>query len=108
LLLVMPGSALAGSAWSIGALIGLGVRHGSGAGIILPAGQTILARKAERQRMGRVICVAGAGLRAAAGLIAAALLPALLPPRPAAPAAAPFGGGQGTGGEEDDARKAQR
>jgi hypothetical protein len=108
LLLVMPGSALAGSAWSIGALIGLGVRHGSGAGIILPAGQTILARKAERQRMGRVICVAGAASRAAAGLIAAALLPAVLPPRPAAPAAAPFGGGQGTGGEEDDARKAQR
>jgi EmrB/QacA subfamily drug resistance transporter len=53
------GSILAGSAWSIGSLIGFRVLQGLGAGMILPVGQTILAQKAGPQRMGRVMSVIG-------------------------------------------------
>jgi EmrB/QacA subfamily drug resistance transporter len=53
------GSVLAGSAWSIGSLIGFRVLQGLGAGMILPVGQTILAQKAGPQRMGRVMSVIG-------------------------------------------------
>jgi EmrB/QacA subfamily drug resistance transporter len=53
------GSVLAGSAWSIGSLVGFRVLQGLGAGMILPVGQTILAQKAGPQRMGRVMSVIG-------------------------------------------------
>jgi EmrB/QacA subfamily drug resistance transporter len=59
LLLFMLGSALAGAAWSIGALIGFRVLQGLGAGMILPVGQTILAQAAGPQRMGRVMSLFG-------------------------------------------------
>jgi EmrB/QacA subfamily drug resistance transporter len=60
--LFLLGSVLAGSAWSIGALIGFRVLQGLGAGMILPVGQTILAQKAGPQRMGRVMSVIGVPL----------------------------------------------
>src|SRR5437867_12281278 len=59
LLLFMLGSALAGAAWSVGALIGFRILQGLGAGMILPIGQTILAQAAGPQRMGRVMSVIG-------------------------------------------------
>ena len=59
LLLFMLGSALAGAAWSIGALIGFRILQGFGAGMILPVGQTILAQAAGPQRMGRVMSLFG-------------------------------------------------
>jgi EmrB/QacA subfamily drug resistance transporter len=59
LLLFMLGSALAGAAWSIGALIGFRILQGFGAGMILPVGQTILAQAAGPQRMGRVMSLLG-------------------------------------------------
>jgi EmrB/QacA subfamily drug resistance transporter len=59
LLLFMLGSALAGAAWSIGALIGFRILQGLGAGMILPVGQTILAQAAGPQRMGRVMSLFG-------------------------------------------------
>ena len=59
LLLFMLGSALAGAAWSVGALIGFRILQGLGAGMILPVGQTILAQAAGPQRMGRVMSLFG-------------------------------------------------
>src|SRR6266568_4247763 len=59
LVLFLLGSVLAGSAWSIGSLIGFRVLQGLGAGMILPIGQTILAQAAGPQRMGRVMSVIG-------------------------------------------------
>jgi EmrB/QacA subfamily drug resistance transporter len=59
LLLFMAGSALAGSAWSIESLIAFRVVQGFGAGLIMPVGQTILARAAGPQRIGRVMSVVG-------------------------------------------------
>jgi EmrB/QacA subfamily drug resistance transporter len=59
LLLFMVGSALAGSAWSIGALIVFRVLQGFGGGLLLPVGQTILAEAAGPQRFGRVMSVVG-------------------------------------------------
>src|SRR5690242_11786566 len=59
LLLFLAGSVLAGAAWSIGSLIAFRVLQGLGAGMILPIGQTILARAAGPQRMGRVMSVIG-------------------------------------------------
>jgi EmrB/QacA subfamily drug resistance transporter len=59
LLLFILGSVLAGSAWSIGALIGFRVVQGLGAGMILPVGQTLLAQAAGPERMGRVMAVIG-------------------------------------------------
>ena len=71
LLIFMTGSVLAGAAWSIGALIAFRVIQGVGAGLIMPVGQTILARAAGPQRMGRVMSVVGvpdaAGARLRAG-----------------------------------------
>jgi EmrB/QacA subfamily drug resistance transporter len=55
----MTGSVLAGAAWSIGALIVFRVIQGVGGGLIMPVGQTILARAAGPQRMGRVMSVVG-------------------------------------------------
>src|SRR5919198_384688 len=59
LLLFMTGSALAGAAWSIEALIVFRVLQGFGGGLILPVGQTLLAQAAGPQRFGRVMSVVG-------------------------------------------------
>ena len=59
LFLFLAGSALAGAAWSIEALISFRVLQGLGAGLIMPVGQTILAQAAGPQRMGRVMSVIG-------------------------------------------------
>jgi EmrB/QacA subfamily drug resistance transporter len=59
LVLFMAGSALAGAAWSIEALIVFRVLQGIGAGLLLPVGQTILAQAAGPQRIGRVMSVVG-------------------------------------------------
>ena len=55
----MAGSLLAGLAWSIGALIAFRIVQGAAAGMIMPVGQTILARAAGPQRMGRVMSIVG-------------------------------------------------
>jgi EmrB/QacA subfamily drug resistance transporter len=55
----VAGSALAGSAWSIEALIGFRVLQGLGGGLLMPVGQTLLAQAAGPQRMGRVMSVIG-------------------------------------------------
>jgi EmrB/QacA subfamily drug resistance transporter len=59
LLLFTAGSAFAGSAWSIDSLIVFRVIQGFGAGLIMPVGQTILARAAGQQRIGRVMSMLG-------------------------------------------------
>ena len=59
LLLFMAGSALAGTAWSIAALIAFRVVQGLGGGLLMPVGQTILAQAAGPQRIGRVMSVVG-------------------------------------------------
>lgn len=59
LMLFMAGSALAGAAWSIEALIVFRLIQGFGAGLIMPVGQTILAQAAGPQRIGRVMSVIG-------------------------------------------------
>src|SRR5438105_11007841 len=59
LLLFMAGSALAGAAWSIDALIVFRVLQGFGGGLLMPLGQAILARAAGPQRIGRVMSVIG-------------------------------------------------
>jgi EmrB/QacA subfamily drug resistance transporter len=55
----MLGSLLAGLSWSIGALIAFRVLQGLGGGMIMPLGQTILARAAGPQRLGRVMSIVG-------------------------------------------------
>ena len=55
LLLFLAGSVLAGAAWSVDALIAFRVLQGFGGGLLMPVGQTILARAAGPQRIGRVI-----------------------------------------------------
>jgi EmrB/QacA subfamily drug resistance transporter len=57
--LFMVASALAGLAWSTGSLIAFRVLQGAGAGLIMPVGQTILARAAGPSRIGRVMTVVG-------------------------------------------------
>jgi EmrB/QacA subfamily drug resistance transporter len=57
LLVFLVGSVLAGSAWSVGSLIGFRVLQGLGAGMILPVGQTILALAAGPQRVARVMSI---------------------------------------------------
>src|ERR671935_2967516 len=59
LLVFMAGSALAGTAWSIAALIAFRVVQGLGGGLLMPVGQTILAQAAGPQRIGRVMSVVG-------------------------------------------------
>jgi EmrB/QacA subfamily drug resistance transporter len=59
LLVFVAGSALAGAAWSIEALIVFRVVQGIGGGLIMPVGQAILARAAGPQRIGRVMSVVG-------------------------------------------------
>ncbi|PXX70792.1 EmrB/QacA subfamily drug resistance transporter [Nocardia tenerifensis] len=55
LLLFIAGSVLCGVAWNISSLIAFRVVQGFGAGMILPIGQTMLARAAGPARMGRVM-----------------------------------------------------
>jgi EmrB/QacA subfamily drug resistance transporter len=57
--LFLAGSALCGLAWSTGSLIAFRVLQGFGGGMILPAGQAIMAQAAGPQRMGRVMSVIG-------------------------------------------------
>src|SRR5207247_4448701 len=59
LLIFTAGSALAGTASSIDALIVFRVVQGFGAGLIMPVGQTILAQAAGPRRMGRVMSIVG-------------------------------------------------
>jgi len=57
--LFIVGSVLCGLAWSATTLIAFRVLQGLGGGMILPIGQTILARAAGPKRMGRVMSVVG-------------------------------------------------
>jgi EmrB/QacA subfamily drug resistance transporter len=58
----MAGSLACGLSQSVGELIGFRVLQGLGGGMILPVGQTILARAAGPQRMGRVMSIVGVPL----------------------------------------------
>jgi EmrB/QacA subfamily drug resistance transporter len=57
--LFIIGSSLCGLAWSANSLIAFRVLQGIGGGMILPIGQSVLARAAGPQRMGRVMGVIG-------------------------------------------------
>ncbi|HVQ96042.1 MAG TPA: DHA2 family efflux MFS transporter permease subunit [Mycobacteriales bacterium] len=57
LVLFMVGSVLSGFAWSITSLIVFRVLQGMGGGLLLPAGQTMLARAAGTHQMGRMASV---------------------------------------------------
>ncbi|MBW8487255.1 DHA2 family efflux MFS transporter permease subunit [Actinomadura parmotrematis] len=57
LVLFAAGSVLCGLAWSVPALIAFRVLQGIGGGMIMPVGQTMLARAAGPDRMGRVMSV---------------------------------------------------
>jgi EmrB/QacA subfamily drug resistance transporter len=59
LLLFIIGSSLCGLAWSADSLIFFRVLQGVGGGMLLPVGQSILARAAGPQRMGRVMSIVG-------------------------------------------------
>lgn len=59
IILFVAGSALCGAAWSVGSMIAFRVLQGLGGGMLLPVGQTILARAAGPQRMGRVMSIVG-------------------------------------------------
>ncbi len=59
IVLFLAGSALCGVAWSPESLIGFRVLQGLGGGMIMPLAQTILARAAGPQRMGRAMSVIG-------------------------------------------------
>jgi len=57
--LFIGGSCLCGAAWSANSLIVFRVLQGLGGGMILPIGQSMLAREAGPQRIGRVMSVIG-------------------------------------------------
>ena len=57
--LFIVGSSLCGLAWSANSLILFRVLQGLGGGMILPIGQSVLARTAGPQRIGRVMSVIG-------------------------------------------------
>jgi EmrB/QacA subfamily drug resistance transporter len=59
LALFTGGSILCGAAWSPSSLIAFRVLQGLGGGLIMPIGQTIMARAAGPQRMARVMSVLG-------------------------------------------------
>ncbi|HXW34789.1 MAG TPA: DHA2 family efflux MFS transporter permease subunit, partial [Acidimicrobiales bacterium] len=59
LTLFLVGSVLCGLSWSAGSLIAFRVLQGIGGGMIMPVGQSLLARAAGPQRMGRVMSVVG-------------------------------------------------
>ena len=58
-LLFILGSSLCGLAWSADSLIAFPVLQGVGGGMLLPVGQSMLARAAGPQRMGRVMSIIG-------------------------------------------------
>jgi len=53
------GSALCAVAWSIGSLIAFRILQGLGGGMLMPAGQAMIARAAGPQRMGRAMAILG-------------------------------------------------
>ncbi len=57
--LFVIGSSLCGLAWSANSLIFFRVLQGIGGGMLLPVGQSILARASGPQRMGRVMSIIG-------------------------------------------------
>ena len=57
--LFIIGSSLCGAAWSANSLIGFRLLQGIGGGMLLPVGQSILARASGPQRMGRVMSIIG-------------------------------------------------
>jgi EmrB/QacA subfamily drug resistance transporter len=57
LALFIAGSVLCGMAWSAASLIAFRVLQGVGGGMLMPVGQTILARAAGPKRMGRLMAV---------------------------------------------------
>ncbi len=59
LIIFTGGSALCGVAWSTGSLIAFRVVQGIGGGLIMPIGQSVLARAAGPQRMGRMMSIIG-------------------------------------------------
>jgi EmrB/QacA subfamily drug resistance transporter len=59
LILFIIGSSLCGVAWSANSLIAFRVLQGIGGGMLLPVGQSILARASGPQRMGRVMSIIG-------------------------------------------------
>src|SRR5580658_10015128 len=59
LTLFIVGSSLCGLAWSANSLIAFRVLQGVGGGMLLPVGQSMLARAAGPQRMGRVMSIIG-------------------------------------------------
>ncbi|HUO49690.1 MAG TPA: DHA2 family efflux MFS transporter permease subunit, partial [Acidimicrobiales bacterium] len=59
LVLFVVGSGLCALAWSADSLIAFRVLQGVGGGMLLPVGQSILARAAGPQRMGRVMSIIG-------------------------------------------------
>ncbi|MEU6642441.1 MDR family MFS transporter [Saccharomonospora sp. NPDC046836] len=59
LVLFTAGSALCALAWSMESLIVFRILQGLGGGMLLPGGQTIIARSAGPQRMGRAMSIIG-------------------------------------------------
>jgi EmrB/QacA subfamily drug resistance transporter len=59
LVLFIAGSMLAGTAWSIHALIAFRVVQGIGGGVLPPVGQAILGQAAGPDRLGRVMSIVG-------------------------------------------------
>ena len=59
IVLFLAGSMLTGAAWDVQSLIFFRVVQGIGAGLLTPAGMTILTRAAGPQRVGRVMAVLG-------------------------------------------------
>jgi EmrB/QacA subfamily drug resistance transporter len=57
LALFMAGSVLCGVAWSAASLVAFRILQGVGGGLLMPVGQTMLARAAGPDRMGRVMAV---------------------------------------------------
>ena len=57
LVLFIAGSVLCGAAWSAGSLIAFRALQGVGGGLLMPAGQTMLARQAGPRRMARTMAV---------------------------------------------------
>ena len=57
LVLFIAGSALCGAAWSAGSLIAFRVLQGVGGGLLMPAGQAMLARQAGPGRLARTMAV---------------------------------------------------
>ncbi|WP_328603347.1 multidrug efflux MFS transporter [Amycolatopsis sp. NBC_00345] len=59
LVLFLVGSVLCGLSWSVESLIVFRVLQGLGGGMVLPAGQALLASTAGRERIGRVMSLVG-------------------------------------------------